>query len=147
MKQFSLALTVLISLFHLSTTAQDMTLTDTTCEGNFQIDSTFTRDGGKTFEVSASGEAGPYGRAYLSYVFTDKHSLGVAGEFTGFAWTQNGEEVVTATLQGAYIKQGKVFKIYTFDPTSTGKLNFATGIVDFVGKTINFKVAEVDTSM
>lgn len=147
MKQFSLALTVLISLFHLSTTAQDMTLTDTTCEGNFQIDSTFTRDGGKTFEVSVSGEAGPYGRAYLSYVFTDKHSLGVAGEFTGFAWTQNGEEVVTATLQGAYIKQGKVFKIYTFDPTSTGKLNFATGIVAFVGKTINFKVAEVDTSM
>lgn len=61
MKQFSLALTVLISLFHLSTTAQDMTLTDTTCEGNFQIDSTFTRDGGKKFEVSVSGETGLMG--------------------------------------------------------------------------------------
>ena len=65
----------------------------------------------------------------------------------GFAWTQNGEDVVTATLQGAYVKQGKVFKMYTFDPTSSGKLNFATGIVDFVAKTMKFKVSEVDTSL
>ena len=83
---------------------------------------------------------------YLSYIFTDKQNLGTAGEFTGFAWTQNGEDVVTATLQGAYVKQGKVFKLYTFDPTSSGKLNFATGIVDFVAKTMKFKVSEVDTS-
>ena len=56
-------------------------------QAQFTIDSTFTRDG-KDYEVSASGEAGPYGRAYLSYVFTDKQELGDRGEFTGFAWTQ-----------------------------------------------------------
>ena len=146
MKRIALLLTLLISTFHFSVFAQDMTLSKDSFEGNFVIDSTFTRDGGKTFEVSASGDAGPYGRAYLSYIFTDKQNLGTAGEFTGFAWTQNGEDVVTATLQGAYVKQGKVFKLYTFDPTSSGKLNFATGTVDFVAKTIKFKVSEIDTS-
>ena len=147
MKKITLALTLLMSLFHLNVTAQDMVLTETTFDANFQIDSTFTRDGGKTYEVSASGKAGPYGRAYLSYVFTDKQSLGTGGEYTGFAWTQNGEDVVTATLQGAYVKQGRVFKLYGFDPTSNGNLNLAIGIVDFVAKTINFKVTEVDASL
>ena len=141
-----LMILLLISTFHMSSYAQDVKLSEDSFEGNFVIDSTFTRDGGKTYEVSASGDAGPYGRVYLSYIFTDKQNLGTAGEFTGFAWTQNGEDVVTATLQGAYVKQGKVFKLYTFDPTSSGKLNFATGIVDFVAKTMKFKVSEVDTS-
>ena len=146
MKQTMLMIFLLISTFHMSSYAQDVKLSEDSFEGNFVIDSTFTRDGGKTYEVSASGDAGPYGRVYLSYIFTDKQNLGTAGEFTGFAWTQNGEDVVTATLQGAYVKQGKVFKLYTFDPTSSGKLNFATGIVDFVAKTMKFKVSEVDTS-
>ena len=146
MKQTMLMILLLISTFHMSSYAQDVKLSEDSFEGNFIIDSTFTRDGGKTYEVSASGDAGPYGRVYLSYIFTDKQNLGTAGEFTGFAWTQNGEDVVTATLQGAYVKQGKVFKLYTFDPTSSGKLNFATGIVDFVAKTMKFKVSEVDTS-
>ena len=146
MKQTMLMMLLLISTFHMSSYAQEVKLSEDSFEGNFVIDSTFTRDGGKTYEVSASGDAGPYGRVYLSYIFTDKQNLGTAGEFTGFAWTQNGEDVVTATLQGAYVKQGKVFKLYTFDPTSSGKLNFATGIVDFVAKTMKFKVSEVDTS-
>jgi hypothetical protein len=146
MKQTMLMILLLISTFHMSSYAQEVKLSKDSFEGNFVIDSTFTRDGGKTYEVSASGDAGPYGRVYLSYIFTDKQNLGTAGEFTGFAWTQNGEDVVTATLQGAYVKQGKVFKLYTFDPTSSGKLNFATGIVDFVAKTMKFKVSEVDTS-
>lgn len=145
MKRITLLILILISTFHFSAYAQDMSLSKDSFEGDFVIDSTFTRDGGKTFEVSASGDAGPYGRAYLSYVFTDKQNLGTAGEFTGFAWTQNGEDVVTATLQGAYVKQGKVFKMYTFDTASNGNLNFATGIVDFVAKTMKFKVSEVDT--
>ena len=146
MKQKMLMILLLISTFHMSSYAQEVKLSEDSFEGNFVIDSTFTRDGGKTYEVSASGDAGPYGRVYLSYIFTDKQNLGTAGEFTGFAWTQNGEDVVTATLQGAYVKQGKVFKLYTFDPTSSGKLNFATGILDFVAKTMKFKVSEVDTS-
>ena len=43
----------------------------------------------ETFKASLSGEAGPYGRVYLSYDFTNKQKLDTMGEFTGFAWTLN----------------------------------------------------------
>jgi len=98
----------------------------------------------ETFKASLSGEAGPYGRIYLSYDFTNKQDLDTMGEFTGFAWTQNGEEIVTATLQGVWVKAGKVFKLYTFDAVSNGKLNFAIGEIDFVNKTARFDVSELN---
>ena len=63
---------------------------------NFDIDSAHTIDG-TNYRISATGEAGPYGRVWLSYEFTDKLGLGDSGEFTGFAWTQNGEQLATAT--------------------------------------------------
>ena len=65
MKQTMLMMLLLISTFHMSSYAQDVKLSEDSFEGNFVIDSTFTRDGGKTYEVSASGDAGPYGRVYL----------------------------------------------------------------------------------
>ena len=37
-------------------------------------------------------------------IFLRTKKNGTAGEFTRFAWTQNGEDVVTAALQGAYDK-------------------------------------------
>ena len=39
----------------------------TTFEAVFDIDAVHTRDG-INYELSASGDAGPYGKAYLSYV-------------------------------------------------------------------------------
>ena len=111
-------------------------------QAQFTIDSTFTRDG-KDYEVSASGEAGPYGRAYLSYVFTDKQALGDRGEFTGFAWTQNGEDIVTATLQGVYVKNGNLFKLHTLDAASNGKFTYAVGTLNFVTKTLVFEAADL----
>ena len=113
-------------------------------DANFTIDSTFTLDG-KTSQLSASGKAGPYGRVYLSYEFTSKQDLSDRGEFTGFAWTQNGEEIVTATLQGFYVKQGSIFKMYTLDVVDNGVFHFAIGEADFVAKTLDFKVAEINT--
>jgi len=53
---------------------------------NFTIDSTYTGDG-KTFHLSAPGEAGPYGRGYLSCEFIDKQDMKDRYEFTGHAWT------------------------------------------------------------
>jgi hypothetical protein len=44
------------------TLAQEVDFAAASFEANFKIDSTFTRGGGKTFEVSASGEAGEYGK-------------------------------------------------------------------------------------
>jgi hypothetical protein len=107
------------------------------------FDSTFTRDGGKAFEVSASGEAGEYRKVYLSYTFTDDLGLKDAGEFTGFAWTQTGETVVTATLQCTYFKQGSIFKLYSWDITSERKLNMVIGVIDFVAGTMKSDVREV----
>ena len=111
-------------------------------KANFKIDSIHTTDG-KNYQVSVSGEAGQYGRAYLSYVFTDKQGLGDRGEFTGHAWRQNGEEVVTATLQGVYVKSGAVFKLYSFDTASSGDFNYGRGTLDLVGKTLTFEAANL----
>jgi len=113
-------------------------------EANFTIDSTYTSNG-QDYQVSASGEAGPYGRVYLSYDFTDKQNLGDRGEYTGHAWTQNGEDIVTATLQGIYIKKGKLFRLYGLNTVSDGTLHYAIGDIDFVGKTMSFKVAHIQT--
>jgi hypothetical protein len=129
----------------MSAQGQDISYGDGAFDAMFEIDSTFTRDGGKTFEVSASGEAGDYGRTYLSYTFTDEQRTRDRGEFTGFAWAQNGEEVNTATLRGVWKKSGKIFNLYTLDIVSNGKINIGSGEVDFVAKTIKFKVSELKT--
>ena len=142
MKIAILAMTLLLSLAPMTVEAQEIKFGEGAFEANFEIDSSFTTDG-KTFEVSASGEAGPYGRAYASYIFTEKQDQGDRGEFTGFVWTQQGEDVVTATVQGVYKKDGKIFRIYSLDNASNGKFNIVSGEVDFVAKTMKFKVSEL----
>ena len=77
------------------------------------------------------------------YSRTNKNS-----EIEGVYWPclgANGEDVNTATLQGVYVKQGTVFKLYTLDAVSNGKFNFAIGTLNFVEKTLNFEVAEIVT--
>lgn len=134
----------LLCLFSFSLSAAPNLELENPFEAKFTIDSAHTTDG-VNYKVSASGEAGEYGRVYLSYVFTDKQELGDRGEFTGHAWAQSGEDVNTATLQGVYVKQGTVFKLYTLDAVSNGKFNFAIGTLNFVEKTLNFEVAEIVT--
>ena len=131
-----------LALVPLSVGAQEIKFGENAFEANFEIDSTFTTDG-RTFEVSASGEAGPYGMAYVSYVFTDKQNQGDRGEFTGFAWTQKGEDVVTGTVQGIYKKDGKIFRMYSLDNASNGVFNIVSGEADFVAKTMKFKVSQL----
>jgi hypothetical protein len=109
---------------------------------DLKIDAAHTADG-VNYEVSASGDAGTYGRVYLSYIFTDKQQLGDRGEFTGHAWAQNGEEINTATLQGVYVKQGAVYKMYTLDTVSNGQFTYAVGTLNFVEKTLSFKAANL----
>jgi hypothetical protein len=112
-------------------------------QAEMEVDSVHTSDAGNTFQASFSGKAGSYGRVYLSYDFTNKQQLADMGEFTGFAWAQNGETVVTATLQGSWVKVGTIFKLYSIDSVSNGKLNLAVGEIDFVAKTLRFDVSEL----
>jgi hypothetical protein len=122
------------------TLAQDLDYGEGEFVANFDIDAAHTTDG-TNYKISASGEAGPYGRVWLSYEFTDKLGMGDAGEFTGFAWTQNGEEFATATLQGVYRRKGTIFQMYSLDMVSNGVINIVSGEADFVAKTLTFKVS------
>jgi hypothetical protein len=124
------------------TFAQDITWGET-FNADFVIDSAMTTDG-KNWQIAASGDAGPYGKAYLSYSFTNYFDAEGQGEFTGFAWTQVGDKVVNASLQGLWKKEGKVFKMYSLDNDATnGVFNIVSGEVDFVAKTMKFKVAPI----
>ena len=104
--------------------------------------SVFTEDG-KTYRISASGNAGPYGRAYSSWVFTDKLEMGDKGEFSGIAGTQVGEDIFEASIQGVYVKTGSVFKVYSLDIVSDNKLQMKVGQVDLVKKTMKFEVSDI----
>ena len=110
-------------------------------DANFTVDAIHTEDG-DVYKVSASGDAGPYGQVYLSYTMTNKQDVPGQGEFTGWGWSQVGEETVTATLQGVTKKEGSIYKMYTLDLVSNGKRNFAIGTLDMVAKTMKFEVAE-----
>ena len=122
--------------------SQDISWGDT-FNANFEIDSAMTTDG-LNWQIAASGDAGPYGKAYLSYSFTNYFSAERQGEFTGFAWTQVGEKIVNGSLQGVWKKEGKVFKMYSLDNDATnGVFNIVSGEVDFVAKTMKFKVAPI----
>ena len=99
------------ALFIPFTVAHDLDYGEGKFTANFDIDSAHTADG-TNYKISATGEAGPYGRVWLPYEFTDKLGLGDSGEFSGFAWTQNGEQFATATLQGVYRREGSIFKMY-----------------------------------
>ena len=140
MKLISSTIVLLSSMFLSSLAVSQDLETGSSFEGNFSIDAMHTMDG-STYQVAASGEAGDYGRVYLSYTFSNKLSLNEMGEFTGYAWAQSGEDIVTATLQGVVKKNGAVFDMYTFDAVSNGLINVATGEMDLVNRTMRFKVA------
>ena len=141
MKKFVATLWLLI--WTPSVFAQDLNYGENGFVAEFEIDAAHTTDG-VNYQISASGEAGPYGRVWLSYEFTDKQSNGESGEFTGFAWTQNGEQFATATLQGVYRRKGAIFQMYSLDMVSDGVINIVSGEVDFVAKTMTFKVSPLN---
>lgn len=135
--------TLLLLIWTPFAVAQDLNYGEGEFIAEFEIDAAHTTDG-VNYQISASGEAGPYGRVWLSYEFTDRQSIGDSGEFTGFAWTQNGEQFATATLQGVYRRKGAIFQMYSLDMVSDGVINIVSGEVDFVAKTMTFKVSPLN---
>ena len=47
-------------------------------------------------------------------------------------------------LRGIYRRNGDIFKLYTFDNLSNGKFILATGKLDMVKKTLDFKASYVE---
>ena len=115
-------------------------------EGEFEvkttIDAVYTDDG-DTYKITSSGDAGDYGKVYLSYKFTSILDTEGQGEFTGFAWAQQGEGTQQATLQGVWKKQGNVFVLYSLDSVTDGNLMMVSGVLDMVNQTLNFKVSPI----
>ena len=140
MKKTVLILTA--ALFMAFAVAQDLDYGEDEFTANFNIDAAHTTDG-TNYKISATGKAGPYGQVWLPYEFTDKLGLGDSGEFTGFAWTQHGEQFATATLQGVYRREGSIFKMYSLDMVSDGVINIVLGEADFVSTTMTFKVSQL----
>ena len=84
----------------------------------------------------------------IRYLRDKEHSLVLVIYFPmiafPIAWTQNGEEITRAILRGIYRKKGNTFKLYTLDNLSNGKFILATGELDMVKKTLNFKASYVE---
>ena len=139
MKKLLLFASILLGGF---TFAQDIPLGKNMFKADFTVDSVTL--GIDSNQMNASGEAGEYGRVYLSYVFTNKMDTKDAGEFTGLAWTQVEEDFARASLQGIWKRKGKIFELYTFDNVTDGKKTVAKGVLDLVNKTLKFDASQFE---
>ena len=129
--------------FTVLTFGQDIPLGKNKFKADFTIDSVTL--GVESNKVNVSGDVGGgYGRVYLSYIFTNKMETEDAGEFTGLAWSQAGENFNRATLQGIWKRNGKIFELYTFDNITDGKKTVAKGILDMVNKTLKFDASQFE---
>ena len=129
--------------FTVLTFGQDIPLGKNKFKADFTIDSVTL--GVESNKVNVSGDVGGgYGRVYLSYIFTNKMETEDAGEFTGLAWSQAGENFNRATLQGIWKRNGKIFELYTFDNITDGKKTVAKGILDMVNKTLKFEASQFE---
>mgnify|MGYP001167064144 FL=1 len=129
--------------FTVLTFGQDIPLGKNKFKADFTVDSVTL--GVESNQVNVSGDVGGgYGRVYLSYIFTNKMETEDAGEFTGLAWTQAGENFNRASLQGIWKRNGKIFELYTFDNVTDGKKTVAKGILDMVNKTLKFEASQFD---
>ena len=138
-KIFLLSSLLLVSL----TFGQDIPLGENMFKADFTVDSVTL--GVDSNQMNVSGDVGGgYGRVYLSYVFTNKMETNDAGEFTGLAWTQAGENFNRASLQGIWKRNGRVFELYTFDNVTDGKKTVAKGILDLVNKTLKFEASQFE---
>ena len=125
------------------TFSQDIPLGENRFKADFTVDSVTL--GVESNQVNVSGDVGGgYGRVYLSYIFTNKLETEDAGEFTGLAWTQAGENFNRASLQGIWKRNGKIFELYTFDNVTDGKKTVAKGILDMVNKTLKFEASQFE---
>tara|TARA_E500000178_G_scaffold161807_1_gene161393 strand:+ start:252 stop:677 length:426 start_codon:yes stop_codon:yes gene_type:complete len=139
MKKFILS--ILLSASFLAH-SQDINFGDGEFIVETNIDAVSTQDG-ENFKISSSGDAGDYGKVYLSYTFTSILNTPDQGEFTGFAWAQQGEAIQQATLQGVWKKKGNVFILYSLDSLTDGNLMMVSGVLDMVNQTLNFKVSPI----
>ena len=111
---------------------------------NFEMTSWIAKEGGST--ITSEGTVGEgYGKVYLTHNFTVNSDDGMSGEFSGQARTINEDgEMQYASLQGSWVREGKIVTMYSFDSLNNGVINHAQGKVDLVAGTLSFEVFQVN---
>ena len=111
---------------------------------NFEMTSWIAKQGGSTITSEGTVEEG-YGKVYLTHNFTVNSDDGMSGEFSGQARTINEDgEMQYASLQGSWVREGKIVTMYSFDSLNNGVINHAQGKVDLMAGTLSFKVFQVN---
>lgn len=107
----------------------------------FDIDNVYTSDG-INWEVTISGQAGPYGMGYGTITFKDFGSDLNQSDYNGYFWTQVGDKRFRGTTNGLWKKEGDGFKTVAYDNDVVGEIiNLAVGNWNFVTKKASFTVA------
>ena len=98
---------------------------------------------GTNYKISATGEAGPYGRVWLSYEFTDKLGLGDSRELRAL----RGRRVVSSSPPPRYrafvAARAPHFRWTHWTWCRTGVINVVSGDADFVAKTMTSTVSQL----
>jgi hypothetical protein len=107
----------------------------------FDIDNVYTSDG-VNWEVTISGQAGPYGMGYGTITFKNFATDSQQSNYNGYFWTQVGDKTFRGTTNGLWKKEGNTYKTYAYDNDIVGGIiNLAIGKWDFVTKKASFTVA------
>jgi len=96
--------------------------------------------------LTAEGVVGEgYGKVYLSYEFLSNSADRNKGDFSGNLRSINQDgEMIAATLQGIWKREGKLVKMYTLDTFSNGDMIYAEGIIDLIEGSLNFTAFPIE---
>ena len=138
MKNYHRIMGALLLLCSLSPPTLAFEPTGETFPAAFEITSwTSTREGSSLTAEGLVGEG--YGKVYLSYDFVSGTAVRNQGSFSGNLRSINQDgELVSATLQGIWKRDGKTLLMYTLDEFSNGDMIYAEGIVDLMAGTMSF---------
>lgn len=107
----------------------------------FEIENVYSSDG-VSWELSVSGEAGPYGMGYGTITFSNFATDETQGEYFGYFLTQVQDNLFRGTTNGIWKKEGSKIKTYAYDNDKVGSvINLATGTWDLVSRKAKFTVA------
>ena len=96
--------------------------------------------------MTAEGVVGEgYGKVYLSYEFKSNSNNRNKGNFSGSLRSINNDgDMVAASLQGIWKRDGKIVTMYTLDSFSNGDMIYAEGLVDLVESTMKFNAFPIE---
>ena len=91
--------------------------------------------------LSTEGNVGEYGHVFATYNLFTSDETRTSGTFEGSARALNaGGEMISASLQGIFQRNGGTLELHSLDLASNGDRNFVTAQIDILAKTSNVAV-------